>query len=161
TVFPDPLRSIDPAMARNRCVQDVYEPGSTFKPFAWAMITQLGAMRPEETVDTEGGRWITPYGRVIGDVHKHPTLSWSQVLVQSSNIGMGRGALKVGFDPMRSAILRYGFGSRTGLGLPFESGGRVTGKKSWSIWTQTSVAFGQEVAVTPVQMVRAFCIFCR
>src|SRR5262249_14124166 len=77
------------------------------------------------------------------------------------NIGMGKGALKVGFDPMRSAILRYGFGSRTGLGLPFESGGRVTGKKSWSIWTQTSVAFGQEVAVTPVQMVRAFCIFCR
>lgn len=161
TIYPDPLRDIDPAMGRNRCVQDVYEPGSTFKPFAWATITQAGAMRPGEMVDTEHGQWITPYHRRIGDVHKKDSLSWSEVLVQSSNIGMGKGAAKIGFDQLRGSILKFGFGSRPGLGLPFESPGQVTPKKGWTVWTQTSVAFGQEIAVTPVQMARAFCIFAR
>ncbi len=161
TIYPDPLREIDPAMGRNRCIQDVYEPGSTFKPFAWATITQSGEMRPDDVVDTEHGQWITPYGRRIGDVHKFAQLSWSNVLVQSSNIGMGKGSLKMGFDQMRGSILKFGFGSRPGLGLPFESPGQVTPKKQWTKWTQTSVAFGQEIAVTPVQMARAFCIFAR
>ena len=161
TVFPDPLRSIDPAMARNRCVQDVYEPGSTFKPFVWATVTQLGAQHENDDVDVENGRWASPYRRTIGDVHKKSHLTWAGVLIQSSNIGMSKGALKIGFEPLRNAVLRFGFGSKTNLGLPFEAGGRVTNKKNWSFWTQMSVSFGQEIAVTPVQMVRAFCIFCR
>lgn len=161
TIFADPMRDIDPALARNRCVQDVYEPGSTFKPFVWSVVTQLGGMRETDTVPTGMGSWTTPYGRTIHDVHKFSMLSWREVLLQSSNIGMTQGALKIGRPQLRNAIVSFGFGQKTNLGLPGETAGILTSKKDWTQWTQTSVSFGQEVAVTPVQMARAFCIFAR
>ncbi len=161
TIFADPMREIDPALGRNRCVQDVYEPGSTFKPFVWAAVTQLGGVRESETLSTGMGSWTTPYGRTIHDVHKFAQLSWRDVLLQSSNIGMSQGALRVSRDQLRSAVVSFGFGSRTNVGLPAETPGILTPRSRWTQWTQTSVSFGQEVAVTPVQMARAFCIFAR
>jgi cell division protein FtsI (penicillin-binding protein 3) len=161
TIKPDLGRMIMPAMARNRCVEDLYEPGSTFKPFVWATITELGLMKPDEVLDTGNGYWRTPYGRLVHDVHAKPSLSWFEVLVNSSNIGMGKGAEKMSHDQMYAAIRRFGFGSRTGLGLQGETSGMVTPRKQWSKYTQTSVSFGQEVAVTPVQMARAFSAFAR
>lgn len=161
-VTPDPKREIDPALGRNRCVEDIYEPGSTFKPFVWATITELGAVKPLELLEVHHGFWVTPYGRRLHDVHaQFDTLTWENVLVESSNIGMAQGAERIGWDQMYSAIHRFGFGSRTEIGLPGETAGVVTSRKSWSKFTQTSVSFGQEVAVTPVQMVRAFSAFAR
>jgi cell division protein FtsI (penicillin-binding protein 3) len=160
-VSGDPDRERDPALARNRCVEDIYEPGSTFKPFTWATITELGLVKPGEVIATHNGFWVTPYGRRLHDVHAHDFLSWEDVLVQSSNIGMAQGAERMSFDQMYSAIRRFGFGSRTGIGLPGETAGMVTPRRSWSKYTQDSVAFGQEVGVTPVQMVRAFSAFAR
>jgi len=161
TMTPDPGREILAAMGRNRCVEDVYEPGSTFKPFVWATITELGRVRPGEVIDTGNGRWITPYGRPIRDEHKHASLAWTDVLVQSSNIGMSKGAERLSHDELYRAVRRFGFGMRTGIELQSETAGIVTPRKFWSKYTQTSVSFGQEVAVTPVQMVRAFSVFAR
>ncbi len=158
---PDPLRSVHPALARNRCVEDIYEPGSTFKTFVWATITELGTFKLTDILTTGGTYWRTPYGRTIHDVHGKPSQTWAQVLLNSSNIGMAQGAERISFDQLNNAVRRFGFGSRTGVGLPGESSGRVTGRKSWNKYTQTSVSFGQEVAVTPVQMARAFCAFAR
>lgn len=160
-ITPDEGRGRDPALARNRCVEDIYEPGSTFKTFVWATITELGAVRPTEVIQTHNGFWVTPYGRRIRDVHAHPQLTWENVLIQSSNIGMAQGAERLTFDQLHNAIHRFGFGSRTGVGLPGETAGKVTPRKEWSKYTQTSVSFGQEVAVTPIQMVRAFSVFAR
>src|SRR5438105_361029 len=64
-VMPDEARQKTPALARNRCVQDIYEPGSTFKPFVWATITELGLVKPAEMIDTHHGLWRTPYGRLL------------------------------------------------------------------------------------------------
>jgi cell division protein FtsI/penicillin-binding protein 2 len=161
TTFHDPMRDIDPALGRNRCVQDIYEPGSTFKPFVWAAVTQLGAMRETDVVPTGMGTWTTPYGRTIHDVYKFAQLSWRDVLQQSSNIGMTQGALRLSRDQLRKSIVNFGFGQRTKIGLPAETAGILTPRQNWTNWTQTSVSFGQEVAVTPVQMARAFCIFAR
>jgi cell division protein FtsI (penicillin-binding protein 3) len=158
---PDPGRLIHPALARNRCVEDIYEPGSTFKPFVWATVTELGRFRLNDVLQTGDGYWRTPYGRLIHDVHGKVSQSWSDVLLNSSNIGMAQGADKLSFDQLHNAVRRFGFGSKTGVSLPGESPGRVTGRKSWSKYTQTSVSFGQEIAVTPVQMARAFCAFAR
>lgn len=160
-IKPDPLREKSPELARNRCIEDVYEPGSTFKAFVWASATELGVFRPDEVLSTGMGYWRTPYGRPIRDVHKHEQLTWHDVLVESSNIGMSQAADKMSFDQMYRAIRRFGFGARTGLGLQGETRGLVTSRKSWSKYTQTSVSFGQEVAVTPVQMVQAFSVFAR
>lgn len=157
----DERRKIHPALGRNRCVEDVYEPGSTFKPFVWAAVTELGLAKPDEVFDTEGGRWRTAYGRYIEDVVKRPRMTWREVLINSSNIGMIKGSERMSFDQLADVVQRLGFGKRVGLGLPGEAAGKITPRKAWSKYTHTSVAFGYEVAVTPVQMVRAFSAFAR
>ncbi len=152
---------IHPARARNRCVEDVYEPGSTFKAFMWASVTERGLATPEEIFDTEGGRWRTDYGRMIEDVVKLDEQTWRDVLVHSSNIGMAKGVERMTPQQARESILRFGFGRKTGVGLAGEAAGLVTSLKAWSKYTHTSVAFGYEVAVTPLQIARAFCAFAR
>lgn len=161
TVRNDPGRSLHPALAHNRVVEDLYEPGSTFKPFMWAASTELGLARPEEVFNTHWGQWATPYGRPIKDVVKRATMTWREVLINSSNIGMVQGTARMTFEQMRGFVLAFGFGQRTNIGVPGESVGMVTGAKGWSKYTQTSVAFGHEVAVTPLQMARAFAAFSR
>ncbi|MBS0191267.1 MAG: penicillin-binding protein 2 [Phycisphaerales bacterium] len=150
-----------PGLHRNRCVEDIYEPGSTFKPFVWATITELGRSRIDEIYDTESGRWHTSYGRYIEDVTKRATMTWAEVLINSSNIGMIKGAERLTWKELHDAVIRFGFGQRTGIGFAGEASGIVTSMQAWSKFSQTSVAYGHEVAVTPLQMVRAFSAFCR
>ncbi|MBL8990186.1 MAG: penicillin-binding protein 2 [Phycisphaerae bacterium] len=161
TIPPDPLRSRIPSLGRNRCVEDIYEPGSTFKPFMWAAVIEAGAARPAEVFNTFNGSWTTPYGRSLHDVVKKDHMTWSEVLINSSNIGMAQGVARLSFLQAHDAIRSLGFGSRVKTGLPGESPGFVTTMKNWSKFTQTSVAYGHEVAVTPLQMVRAFSAFAR
>ncbi|MEL6797524.1 MAG: penicillin-binding transpeptidase domain-containing protein, partial [Planctomycetota bacterium] len=161
TLLPDPGRATHAALARNRCVEDVYEPGSSFKPFVWAALLEAGLVELDEVFDTEGGGWVTPYGRPIFDVTRRDEMTWSEVLENSSNIGMVKAADRMSESALRNVVRELGFGTRTGVGLPGEAAGIVQTSKNWSHYTQTSVAFGHEVAVTPMQMVRAFSAFCR
>lgn len=161
TLRADASRGDHPELARNRCVEDVYEPGSTFKPFMWSASTELGLAKPSEVFNTHWGEWSTPYGRHIADVVKRESMTWREVLINSSNIGMAQGTARMSFPQMRDAVVKFGFGKRTDIGLPGESPGIVTPQSRWSKFTQTSVAMGHEVAVTPIQMVRGFSIFAR
>ena len=156
-----PDASSTPALARNRCVEDVYEPGSTFKPFMWSAVTELGLLTPTSKINTHHGRWRTPYGRPLADVTPKGEQTWRNVLVNSSNIGMAQGVALMSHRQMRDAAIKLGFGRATGLGLPGEAAGIVTSARRWTDYTQTSVAMGYEIAVTPVQMVRAFSVFAR
>jgi len=152
---------IHPALRRNRCIEDLYEPGSTFKPFIWSVITERGLAQAHEKIDTHKGLWKTSYGRRLRDVSPMDSLTWSDVLVHSSNIGMASVAERLSYKDTRRDIQRFGFGVRTGVGLAGESAGMLTSEKNWSKYTQTSIAMGYEIGVTPVQMVRAFCAFAR
>ncbi|MBL0922573.1 MAG: penicillin-binding protein 2 [Phycisphaerales bacterium] len=158
---PDPNRGVHPGAGRNRCVTDVYEPGSTFKAFTWAVISDAGAVRLDETLRTGGKSWITPYGRPIRDVFGKDSQTWRDVLINSSNIGMSQAAERVSHDTLREGLVKFGFGQRTGLGLPGEREGYLPPKRSWSKYTHTSVSFGQEVGVTAVQLATAFGAFAR
>lgn len=161
TIKDDPNRRVQPSLARNRCVEDVYEPGSTFKCFVWPSITDAGLARPDEVFNTEGGRWATAYGRPIQDVTRRATMTWREVLINSSNIGMIKAGERMTFKQLHDATRRFGFGKPTGIGLPGEASGMVTNLGNWTKYTQTSVSFGYEVAVTPLQMVRAFSALAR
>ncbi|GJQ28540.1 MAG: stage V sporulation protein D [Phycisphaerae bacterium] len=167
TIPADPGRRIHPALARNRCIEDVYEPGSTFKPFVWSTVTELKRARLEEVFDTHNGRWTIPgLGRYIEDVTKRPQMTWRDVLVNSSNIGMIQGASRLTPQELHDCVKRFGFGTKTGIGLPGrpfpgEAAGIVTPIAKWTKFTHTSVPWGHEIAVTPVQMVRAFSAFAR
>lgn len=162
----DKNRATHPALARNRCIEDMYEPGSTFKPFVWSTINELRLIRLDEVIDTEGGRWRLPIGRYLEDVVKRDRQTWYDVLVNSSNIGMVKGAGRLTPQQLHDACIRFGFGKPTGLGLPGrpvagESAGAVTPLNKWSRFTHTSVPYGHEIGVTPVQMARAFAVFAR
>ncbi|MBL8759667.1 MAG: penicillin-binding protein 2 [Phycisphaerae bacterium] len=161
TLKADPGRAIHPALARNRCVEDVYEPGSTFKPFVWSTVTDLGLARIDEVFETGHTTWFTSYGRPISDVTKRDQMTWAEVLVNSSNIGMVKVGERLSFKQLHDAVARFGFGQRTNIGLSGESPGIVTPMSRWSKYTHTSVCFGHEVSVTPLQMVRAFSAFAR
>ena len=161
TLKPDPWREIEPSLARNRCVEDVYEPGSTFKPFVWAAVTQSGRHAVDDVIDTEGGVWATAYWRRVEDVTRRDEMTWGEVLRFSSNIGLVKATQDLSHEWLRDVVVSLGFGSRTNIGLGGEAAGLVRSEKGWDKYTQTSVSFGHEIAVTPLQMARAFSVFAR
>jgi len=160
-VLPDPLRKTEPALARVRCAQDAYEPGSTFKPIIWSAVLERGKATLDESINTHGGAWRTDYGRRIEDVVERDRQTVFDVLVNSSNIGMAQLAARLDDAHLQQAIRKFGFGAPTGLRLPREESGIVTPPERWNKYTTTSVAFGYEIAVTPAQMIRAFSAFAR
>ncbi len=158
---PDAQRGVDDALSRNRCVRDLYEPGSTLKPFSWALAKTQGLL-PDDEVLKFDVNYYQPYpGRSVDDVTYRKELDWDGVLAYSSNMGMAIATSRLDFKDTRQTIRSLGFGSKSGLGIMGEESGIVTSEKKWSKWTQTSVGMGYEIAVTPVQMVRAFSVFAR
>ncbi|MBO6514437.1 MAG: hypothetical protein JJ974_10775, partial [Phycisphaerales bacterium] len=158
---PDDQRGKDDALSRNRCVRDLYEPGSTLKPFSWALAKTQGLLPDDEVLEFPVN-YFQPYsGRSVDDVTYRKELDWDGVLAFSSNMGMAIATSRLDFMDTRQTIKALGFGSKSGLGIMGEEAGIVTSKKNWTKWTQTSVGMGYEIAVTPVQMVRAFSVFAR
>lgn len=158
----DPLREKHERLGRNRCVTDPYEPGSTFKPFVWAVATESGAASAQEVLPTPSGiPHRTSTGRRIRDVHYYGPVTWRRVLVKSLNSGMAIVAERISEEAMQGCVERFGFGQRTGCGIAGETAGLVTPPKTWSSYTQVSVSMGHEIAVTPLQMVRGFAAFAR
>tara|TARA_B100001059_G_C17838291_1_gene589848 strand:- start:981 stop:2753 length:1773 start_codon:yes stop_codon:yes gene_type:complete len=158
----DPLRESHERLGRNRCVTDPYEPGSTFKPFVWAVATESGVASAKEVLPTpEAIPHRTTSGRRIRDVHYYGPVTWRRVLVKSLNSGMAIVAERLSEQAMQDCVQRFGFGQRTGCGIAGETAGLVTSAKAWSSYTQVSVSMGHEIAVTPLQMVRGFSAFAR
>jgi cell division protein FtsI (penicillin-binding protein 3) len=158
----DPNRAKNPAMAINRCLEEVYEPGSTLKPFAWTLAKSNGLLPDDEQLNIRKKSIRTNYGRVISDAYTHDDLDgWDDVLRYSSNIGMSIATARLSHDQLRGMVNALGFGQQTGIGLGGEASGLVTSKENWSDFSQTSVGMGYEIAVTPIQMVRAFSVFAR
>ena len=155
TANPNKYGTASASQRRNRAVCDVFEPGSTFKIVSAAALLDLGRVRPEEAIDCEKGA-ILVAGTVIRDHHAYSTLSFRQVLEKSSNIGILKAMRRVKDEEFYSYIRAFGFGEKTGLGLPGESKGILHAPNTWSRLSKSSLSFGHELAVTPVQMVSAF-----
>lgn len=149
-----------PDKRRIRAITDTYEPGSTFKPFVWASALEQGFFRPNEMFDcTTSGVYQFPSGRRLRDAHPNGLLNGDGVLIKSSNIGMGKIGERMGREKLHKAVKSFGFGDSTRVGLPGEVRGRVWPLRMWSGYSITSISMGQEVAVTPMQMARAFSVF--
>ncbi len=156
---PNEIGESPPDALRDRSRTDPFPPGSTFKPFIVAAALENGVVTPESTFDCEEGSW-TFRGRTIRDVHRCGVLTLADVVVQSSNIGMCKVALKLGIAGAHDWIRRFGFGSPTGFDLIGESSGKLTPRPKWTeTYTLLSVSFGQEMMVTPLQLVAAYSAF--
>lgn len=155
TFDPNRFREVPYPATRSRAFQDAVEPGSTFKAFLMAGALDAGVISPDDRIDTEGGRFHVP-GKTIQDTHPHGVLSPEQVLVVSSNVGAVKVAQALGAERYFRALRAFGFGQPTGSGFPFESAGLLRSWKNWRPVDQATVAFGQGVSVTPVQLGAAF-----
>lgn len=157
---PDEFRTTSPDKFRNRAVTDQFEPGSILKPIAVAIALDAGAISTNETIFCENGTYAGKgFGRIGEyDYHKYGNLSIREVLVKSSNIGMAKIGQKLGKDKLYKGLRLFGFGKETGIELPGEAEGLLRPVKEWTGYSVTRIPFGQEISVTPIQLVRAFCM---
>lgn len=139
----------------NGALEIVYEPGSTFKIVAFSAAIEEGLVKPGDHIDCQMGS-ITVAGRLVHDHHSFGSLSIADALAKSSNVAAIRLGLRVGDDRMYDYMKRFGFGSRTGIELPGETAGILRPVSRWSPSSMGSLAIGQEIGVTPLQMVTAF-----
>jgi cell division protein FtsI (penicillin-binding protein 3) len=155
TFDPNDVGSASKQSRFNGALEIVYEPGSTFKIVAFSAAIEEGLVKPEDHIDCQMGS-ITVAGRVVRDHHPFGSLSISDALAKSSNVAAIRLGLRVGDDRMHDYMKRYGFGTRTGIELPGETAGILRPVSRWTPSSMGSLAIGQEVGVTPLQMASAF-----
>ncbi len=160
TFNPNNRKDITPAQVRNRVMTDAFEPGSIMKPFAVALGLEKGKVSPETMIDTNGGR-MTIGTATIGDSHRHGTLSVSQVIEKSSNIGTAKIALMFSPQEMWEMFSSVGFGQQPQFGFPGASAGRLRPYKSWIPVEQATMSYGHGVSVSLFQIARAYMIFAR
>jgi len=144
----------DPNQWRNRAVSDAYEPGSTFKLVAAAAALEEKLVSPDEFVDGENGRYVVE-NTVVHDHHKNGWMTFAQVLQKSSNIGMVKVVQRLAPEKLAWYINAFGFGQKTDVDLTGEQRGLTKDLHDWSRRTQASIAMGQEIGVTPLQLVMA------
>jgi len=144
-----------PAESRmNRAITALYEPGSTFKLITLAAAFDQGITRPEEVFDCENGA-VYVAGHRIRDHKPFGLLSVSNILAQSSDVGAIKIALRLGAPKFYDYIRVFGFGQLTGVDLPGESKGLVRRLENWTPVSIGSISMGQEVGVTPIQLISA------
>ena len=143
-----------PAEARrNDALQNIYEPGSTFKLVAFTGALEEGLITPDTRIDCPGS--ISLPGRVVHD-HARGSLTATEALAKSSNVAAIKLGQRLGNDRLYEYIRRLGFGAKTGVELPGETAGLIRPVARWQPGSIGSVPIGQEVGVTPVQMAAAY-----
>ena len=153
---PNDPGAVPAAHRRNRLLTDPFEPGSTFKPITMAAVLEANASLADTSVFCEQGAYQLATGDTIRDVEAHGWLTASQVMARSSNIGMIKLARTLERADFYQQLRGFGFGTRTSLDLPAESAGLLHHAKDWSERSLETIAIGQEVSVTAVQLVQAF-----
>ncbi|HET6973184.1 MAG TPA: penicillin-binding protein [Pyrinomonadaceae bacterium] len=155
TFDPNNVADAKPETRSNWALQNIYEPGSTFKVVAFSAALEKGLAKVDDRIDCQMGS-ITVAGRLVHDHKPFGTLTIAEALAKSSNVAAIKLGLRVGDPTMYDYIKRFGFGSRTGVELPGETNGILRKVERWQPSSIGSIAIGQEVGVTPVQMVAAF-----
>src|SRR5687768_1493278 len=155
TFDPNKVANTKAETRSNWALQNIYEPGSTFKVVAFSAALEKKLARVEDRIDCQMGA-ITVAGRVVHDHHPFGSLTIAEALAKASNVAAIKLGIRVGDETMYDYIKRFGFGSRTGIELPGETAGILRKVERWQPSSIGSIAIGQEVGVTPVQMVAAF-----
>ncbi|MEK7196759.1 MAG: penicillin-binding protein 2 [Nitrospirota bacterium] len=140
---------------RNRAITDCYEPGSTFKIIVGAAVIEEKEVNLNTRFDCSKGA-ISVGNAVIHDEHKHGVLTFKEVIQKSSNVGSAMLGMQLGKERLYKYAKRFGFGEKTGIDLPGEVSGWIRPPEKWSGMSLGTIAIGQEVAVTPLQILRAY-----
>jgi cell division protein FtsI (penicillin-binding protein 3) len=154
TYNPNAFTAADAVTRRNRAVQEIYEPGSTFKIVTASAALEEGVLGPDDPIDCSPGH-ITFGRRTIRDVNRYGVLSFTDVIVKSSNVGAIKAGLQLGPERMVRYMTRFGFGQRLAPDFRGESPGKVWQPQFLNASALASVSMGYQVSVTPLQMAAA------
>jgi cell division protein FtsI (penicillin-binding protein 3) len=152
---PNYPASSNPANRKNKTVTDCFEPGSIFKVVAVSAAIEEGLKKPTDLIFCEDGK-MKVAGGIIRDWHSYEWLTLGDVIKHSSNIGAIKIAQTVGEKLLYRYIRAFGFGTRTGIKLPGEAKGIVHHPSSWSGRSLATIAIGQEISATSLQLVTAY-----
>jgi cell division protein FtsI (penicillin-binding protein 3) len=148
------------AQLRNRVITDLFEPGSTLKPFTVALALESGRVTPQTRVVTAPGH-LTLARHTIRDVHPAAEMSVAEILQKSSNVGAAKLALAQPREAMWDLYQRVGFGQPPQLGFPGAAAGKLRDARSWRPIEQATMAYGHGMSLSLVQLVRAYTVFAR
>ncbi|HVM75621.1 MAG TPA: penicillin-binding transpeptidase domain-containing protein [Candidatus Saccharimonadales bacterium] len=151
---PNAPQEVDTRKRTDRAISEIYEPGSTFKLMTLAAAFDQNLIRADEVFNCENGA-VTVAGHLIHDHKKYGLLTVEEILANSSDVGAIKVALRLGSQKFYDYIRAFGFGTPTGVDLPAESRGLVRRLEHWGSYSIASVSMGQEVGVTPLQMITA------
>ncbi len=151
---PNTFFRYSPTVWRNKVVTDCFDPGSTFKPFLAAGALEEGTVKEGDRFYCEDGAYRVG-DKTIRDIKKHKELSLQEIIKYSSNIGAVKVVEVLGREKFYQYIRKFGFGSKTGIGLPGESSGILRAPQNWTKVDTATIAFGQGVSVTAIQLITA------
>jgi len=154
TFNPNSYFKYGQANLRNRAISDSFEPGSTFKIFLVAAALEAHAIRSSDYFDCENGSYSYA-GRTIHDTHKYGSLSVPQILKYSSNIGAAKIGSRLGPERLYAALTGFGFGERSEIDLPGETGGMLRNQAKWYGIDLATISFGQGVTASALQIASA------
>ncbi|WP_010489883.1 penicillin-binding transpeptidase domain-containing protein [Pseudomonas sp. S9] len=158
TYNPNNRRTIHPAAMRNRAMTDVFEPGSTVKPFSISAALETGRWKPTDTVNVAPG-WLRIGKYTIRDVSRNSgVLDLTGILIKSSNVGVSKVAFDIGAEAIYSVMQQVGFGQDTGLSFPGERVGNLPNHRKWGQAETATLAYGYGLSVTAVQLAHAYSV---
>jgi len=157
---PSNFRFANQDRLRNRAITDTFEPGSVFKPVAAAIALDNQVIGLNDKIYCENGSYHGKGFGTIGEYsnHSYGNLTVRGILVNSSNIGMAKIGQKLGKARLFKGVKLFGFGKKTGIDLPGEGEGILRPLGQWNGYSETRIPYGQEISVTAIQLVRAFCV---
>jgi cell division protein FtsI (penicillin-binding protein 3) len=152
---PNNRKNLRSRYFRNRAVTDLFEPGSTLKPFTIAAALESGNFSPRSLVNTSPGTVLIGHKK-IRDEHNFGWLTLTRVIEKSSNVGAAKVALQLGKQSIWEMLTRVGFGEETHSGLPGEVGGLINPPDQWAKLDHATISFGYGISVTSLQLARAY-----
>lgn len=152
---PNNRTNLDLDRVRNRAVTDVFEPGSTMKPFTVAVALASGQYTPESTIDTSPG-FIKVGRKTIRDPSNRGRLKLGEILAKSSQVGISKLALTLDEYAVLDMFRKVGFGQTTNAGLPGESNGYLPNHRRWKDIERVTFAYGYGLTATPLQLAAAY-----
>lgn len=158
TFDPNNYKKSPPSYWTNPLISDVFEPGSTFKPFIAAAALKAGVVSVNDRFFGENGAFKTGK-RTIHDHKPYGWMTFTEVLTKSSNVCMSKIGLAMGKDRLHNTLKAFEFDKTPGSQLPGETSGLITNYKQWNDYTTTSVPWGHEIGVSALQLTKAFAVF--
>ena len=155
---PNNRGKLDRTRTRNRAVTDLFEPGSTLKPFTVALAIETGMVTPDTVIQTAPGQLVIGKA-TIHDAHPLGALTVAQVIQKSSNVGAAKMALALPSEKLWAMFHKVGFGAPPQSGFPGEASGRLRPHASWRPIEQATMAYGHGISLSLLQLARAYTVF--